>query len=62
MAKVVEAYAADWVAECEKLQAQKVRVKDLPPKPKRPPKPKPVMEVVPDKGSEAEDEDEEEGE
>jgi len=39
-----------------------VRVKDLPPKPKRPPKPKPVMEVVPDKGSKAEDEDEEQGE
>ena len=52
----------DWVAECEKLRAQKVRVKDLPPKPKRPPKPKPVTEVIPDEGSEAEDEDEEEAE
>jgi hypothetical protein len=36
----------DWMAECERLQAEKVRVKDLPSKPKRPPKPKPVVDVV----------------
>ena len=45
----------DWIAECQRLRAENVRVKDLPPKPKRPPKPKPAVEVVPDKGSEPDD-------
>ena len=51
----------DWAAECERLRAQNVRVKDLPPKPKRPPKPKPVLEVMPEEGSEQDDDDNEGG-
>ena len=46
----------DWTTECERLRAQNVRVKDLPPKPKRLPKPKPVLEVVPEEWSEQDDE------
>ena len=49
----------DWMAECERLWAKKVRAKDLPPKPKWPLKPKPVLEVVPEEGSDHGDEEEE---
>ena len=35
-----------WKAECDRLKAQNVRAKDLPAKPKRPLKPKPVVEDV----------------
>jgi hypothetical protein len=54
---VHEQAVKDWTTECERLWAQNVRVKDLPPKLKRPPKPKPVPEVVPEEWSEQDDED-----
>jgi hypothetical protein len=48
----------EWVDECEILRAQNVRVRDLPRKPKRPPKPKPVVEAVGDEDEDENDEDE----
>ncbi|GBE85904.1 hypothetical protein SCP_0804280 [Sparassis crispa] len=36
----------DWKAECERLQSENVRVKDLPPRPKCPLKPKRMPEGV----------------
>jgi hypothetical protein len=44
-----------WEAECVVLKVQKVKVKDLPKKPKRPLKPKPVAE--PDSESSSSDEE-----
>jgi uncharacterized glyoxalase superfamily protein PhnB len=48
--KAVEA----WEVECARLKEAGIRVKDLPAKPKRPPKPKPVLDV-PVGGGEPED-------
>jgi hypothetical protein len=43
-----EAAVAAWKSACAELRAAGTRPKDLPPKPKRPPKPKPVLEEFPE--------------
>jgi len=43
-----EAAVAAWKSTCAELRAAGTRPKDLPPKPKRPPKPKPVLEEFPE--------------
>jgi hypothetical protein len=49
-----EAAVAEWQLTCEALKAAGTRKKDLPSKPKRPPKPKPVLNEPPE-GNEEED-------
>jgi len=41
-----EAAAAAWKSACANLRVAGTRPKDLPQKPKRPPKPKPVLEEL----------------
>lgn len=55
---MVEAHSVEvtlWTAECARLRVLKVKVKDLPKKPKRPTKPKAV--VVPESEASSEDDD-----
>jgi hypothetical protein len=53
--QALEPHLEDWEAECSRLKAGGVRAKDLPVKPRRPLKPKPVLEV-PARGDEQDDE------
>jgi len=47
-----------WTAECACLRVLKVKVKDLPKKPKRPAKPKAVVVIESDPSSDDDDDDE----
>ena len=47
-----------WTAECVHLHVLKVKVKDLPKKPKRPVKPKTVVVIESDPSSDDNDDDE----
>jgi hypothetical protein len=48
----------EWEAECKLLRGQGTKVKDLPKKPKRPLKPKPLPEVEPESSSDDDDDEE----